>query len=331
MIHGIPFAVPAKFSADMANGAVYRIGALLKEQGTGKIVAHVQETGMAQQVLSGLMGFPFSPLNTLNLASTAYTNVQLNQLKIMVEGLQILQYANLGVAIAGIGVSVAGFAMITSRLKGIEGQITHLAESMRQSFQDLFDRELRSHFSHVYVLFEKAETAGALSNPTNELVSVASQLTDESGFFRNEIIHLLEQKQFDADLFTSLVRSLALCNAGRVECLLLANELTAAHCAADMIGRHYRDLFDDLVPTYLATKQIARPNEQNKTSYSRLREEQPKMKYLVQGLRDVTEAALTKPLLIESLMEQKINGRDYIMSLRNEKQHPLLLLEHIAA
>lgn len=132
----------------------------MKEQGTGKIVAHVQETGMAQQVLSGLMGFPFSPLNTLNLASAAYTNVQLNQLKIMVEGLQILQYANLGVAIAGIGVSVAGFAMITSRLKGIEGQITHLAESMRQSFQDLFDRELRSHFSHVYVLFEKAETAG---------------------------------------------------------------------------------------------------------------------------------------------------------------------------
>ena len=88
----IPFSIPTEFVASLAEGNLIRVGTILKETGTGRIVAHLQETGIAQQLLSGIGGSPFLPLIALNLASSGYANVQLGQLKTMVQGLQSLQY-----------------------------------------------------------------------------------------------------------------------------------------------------------------------------------------------------------------------------------------------
>lgn len=247
MINSIPFSIPAEFAVGLSDGSLIRIGTLLKESATGKIVAHVQETGLAQQLLSGI-GIPhFSPLTAasecLNLASSGYANVQLAQLKTMVEGLQTLQFANLGISVAGIGVSAIGFAMINKRLKGIEDQISDLDKKIDRHFQGLFDFQMRQHYSRVSALFEKAELAYTLTNSSDEWRGIASQLADESGFFRGEIVYLLEQNTFDADLFTALVRSIALCNAGRIACLLSANELPAAYNVANIIGQNYKEIF----------------------------------------------------------------------------------------
>ncbi len=322
----IPFSIPTEFVASLAEGNLIRVGTILKETGTGRIVAHLQETGIAQQLLSGIGGSPFLPLIALNLASSGYANVQLGQLKTMVQGLQSLQYLNLGVSIAGIGVSVIGFAMMNKRLKNIEGQIANLDEKLDQHFQVLFERELRRHYSQVYVLIDKADLAHSLTNSSAEWRSVASQLADESGYFLGEIGHLLKQVIFDTDLFTSLIRSLALCNAARIECLLLASELPAAHKAASVIGQNYKVLFDDMSPVQLASKVLPEHSVSNDYDYSRLCRNQLDMKALVQGVRDVTDAALTKPFLIETLIEKGIAGHDFILALREEKEHPLLLL-----
>ena len=58
----IPFEVPEKFAADLRSGNLIRIGALLRNARTGQIVAHLQETGVAQQALNSAGSLPFSPL-----------------------------------------------------------------------------------------------------------------------------------------------------------------------------------------------------------------------------------------------------------------------------
>jgi hypothetical protein len=201
----------------------------------------------------------------------------------------------------------------------------NLNENLDQHFQASIERELRQHYSHMYVLIEKADLASLLTNSSAEWRSVSSQLADESGFFLGEIAHLLKQDTFDKDLFTSLIRSLALCNAARIECLLLASELQAAHQAASVIGKNYRTLFDDMSPIQLAKKGFPGSSEHG---YSSLRRNQLEIKDLVQGVRDVTDAAITKPFLIETLIEKGISGYDFISALKKEKEHPLLLLRH---
>ncbi len=329
MINSTLFSTPTEYTARLAAGELIRFGTLLKDSSTGRIVAHIQETGIGQQLLSGVAGAPFSPLmNVANLASSLYANKQLNQLKKMVEGLQSLQYINLGVSIAGIGISAIGFAMMNEKLKSIEGQIANLDEKLDQHFQALFERELRKHYSQTQVLIEKADLAHSLTNSSDEWRSVASHLADESGYFLGEISHFLKQTTFDTDLFTSLVRSLALCNAARIECLLLAGELPVAHKAASIIGENYRELFDDMSPVRLASKLSPEHSGLNEQGYSRLRQNQLEVKALVQGVRDVSDAALTKPFLIETLIEKGVAGHDFILALKEEKEHPLLLLRH---
>jgi hypothetical protein len=62
----IPFEIPAKFAGDIANGTLIRFGALLKDSNSGNIVAHLQETGVAESLMRGAL----SPLTALNSVSS---------------------------------------------------------------------------------------------------------------------------------------------------------------------------------------------------------------------------------------------------------------------
>ena len=334
MIDKILFTIPPEFVSRLTSGNLIRIGTLLKESGTGRIVGHIQETGITQHLFNGIRYSAFPPLAAIDAGakifttvSSVYSNVQLHQLKKLVEGLQSLQYLNLGVAITGIGVSVIGFAIMNSKLKNIETSLTQLSSKLDSHFQNLLERDLRKHYSHVYTLLEKSELAHKLTSPTSEWLNVASQLADESGFFRGEIVHLLSSNTFNIDLFASLLKSLSICNAARIECLMLANELHAAHDLSTNIGHNYSVLFDDMSPIKLANTITIDHHASHKTKDNTvLRNNQLQMKDLIQGVRDITDAALTKPMLIENIIEQGISGHEFISALKNEKEHPLLLV-----
>ena len=55
-----------------------------------------------------------------NLGSSVWANVQLQQVKALLSGLQFLTGAALAASVAGVGVSVAGFALVLRRLEGVE-------------------------------------------------------------------------------------------------------------------------------------------------------------------------------------------------------------------
>ena len=334
MIDKILFTIPPEFVSRLTSGNLIRIGTLLKESGTGRIVGHIQETGITQHLFNGIRYSAFPPLaaidagaKILTTVSSVYSNVQLHQLKKLVEGMQSLQYLNLGVAITGIGVSVIGFAIMNSKLKNIESSLTQLSSKLDSHFQNLLERDLRKHYSHVYTLLEKSELAYKLTNPASEWLNIASQLADESGFFRGEVAHLLAGNSFNIDLFTSLLKSLSICNASRIECLMLANELHAAQDLSVNIGQNYSVLFDDMNPIKLANMTTIDNSASHKNKDNTvLRNHQLQMKELVQGVRDITDAALTKPMLIENIIEQGISGHEFISMLKNEKENPLLLV-----
>lgn len=326
MIGSIPFSIPTEFAAGLADGSLIRIGTLLKESATGQIVAHVQETGVAQNLLQGISSTPFMAIGSLDLASSGLANFQLAQIKTLVEGLRVLQYTNLGVALAGIGVSVIGFSLINKRLKRIERQVSEMSARIEKHFSDLSQSLLRHHYYQVQTLFEMAGQALCLKTPDRELLTVASQLGIESGYFRGEVTYILGKDHFDPDLFLSLTRSYTLCNAGRLECLMLARELPAAKKVAQDVGSHYRSLFDPLVPNRIATNMLPVEERWLESSSHKLKSIQVEMSALVQGVRDATDAALTKPYLLDTLIEKDIDGYEYIRTLREETTNPIYLL-----
>jgi len=326
MFSSIPFEVPGAFASGLADGSLTRIGTLIKNTGTGRIIAHVQETGIGQQLVSGFVGSPFSPSSALNAGSSFVANAQLSQLKRMVEGLQILQYANLGVAVAGLGVSIVGFAVISMKLKKIEQSIEHLSQKIDLRFEEFYERQLRRDLSKIRGMFERIELAQRLSDPRIELHSVASSLTEASSTLRDQLEFRLSLNTFDEQLFSLLSQSMMLCDTARVEAYLLAEEFDSAHLAANNIAAVYSELFDDLSPYELAAKRQIEHSVARGKTLSELRRDRVGMQDLVAGVRDITDAAMTKPYLIETLEEQDISGSDYIKRLRSEREQPVLLL-----
>lgn len=115
-------------------------------------------------------------------------------------------------------------------------------------------------------------------------------------------------------------------NAARVEVLLAADEIDAAHKTSKVIAKTYQNLFDPLTPYDLTAKRHHILPSDNPSFQVFMKQDRHNMGNLVSCLRDVTDAAMTKPLLIETLDKKGIRGSDYITALRQEKEHPILLL-----
>lgn len=325
MIESIPFSIPAKFVSGIENGSLIRFGTIIKDTASGNIVAHLQETGIAQQVLSNtLVGGPFSPISAV---SSVGANVQLAAIKSMMETMQMLQFASLGATLVGVGVSVAGFKAMSTRFDQVQSQISAFADKVVLHFAEQKAREYRSHQSRVKSLLEQAELAYAYNNSASEWMRIAHDLADEAGFYQGEIEYLLSLDVFDDQQFKAFVQLYTMCNSARIKCLMLADELRAARDISKAISQQYNVLFDPLTPVTLA-KQSIRLSQITEQSYDHLlRQELLDTKHLVLSIREVQDSAATRPLMIDRLIDKNINGKAFFDRLESEKHEPILLLE----
>jgi len=324
----IPFIIPDVFSVGVASGKIIRFGTVLKDASSGQIIAHLQETGLGQKLLSGASTVPFSPLGAINLASSTYTNIQITQLKSMVSSLTMMNFATLGATLTGLGVSIVGFILIKKKLDALEKQIFDIKNQLDRNFKDIFEREIRTHYSSIQTLLNELQIAHTLRNPTNILMSISSRLAEESGYFKGELNYILEQEKFDKNIFQNFLQAMTTCNSVRLECFLLANELDTANASARQSGQELSFFSNKLEPNILTERTFGSNWKSGNVSSVVYRAKQQEMKNFVSGLRDATEVAETKPFLIDTLIKNDINGRDYIQSLQDERDRPLLILWH---
>lgn len=323
----ILYKIPEGLAAGINSGVYSRIGAIIKHSDTGRIVGHVQETGVAQQILSNFAGSPFSPVSAV---SSVVGNIQLSAITKMIETMQLLQYASIGVGIAGLGVSVAGFAIVNRKLNRIEQSVTSLSDRIDQHFQELHHRELRHVISKIKHLFEQSDIARTLDDWPTRFIDISQNLGEPSSMLRYEIGYLLTQDSYEEELFFLLLQPMLACDRSRVELLIEAGKYDTAYRLAENIGENYSQLFDSMSARQLLKRaENSRYFETKHTNPSRSTL-MTQMQRVTDGLRDITDRALTTPLLIESLDKYSIDGRLYFNRLRSETNETLLLfdLEH---
>jgi hypothetical protein len=326
MIGAIPFSIPAKFAAGLAEGSLMRFGTIIKNVDSGHIVAHVQETGLLQNLVGKTLEFPFSPISTV---SSLGGNMQLAVVTKMLASLQILQIANLGISLAGIGVSMVGFKMMNNRLDVIQSQMSALAQDMESQFFEVKEREFRLHQSYVNSLLSDAGTAllYSASNSQAEWLRVSSGLGLEASFYRGEVDHLLTLPHFNENVFRVLVQLYSICSTARIKCLLMADELPAARGVSEMTAKQYNLTFDHISPLTFAKQTMGREERVSRSYDTRLREKLPESKKLMNSLRDAQNSALCRPLLIDYLIEKGISGRIFLKQLDAESEEPIICLE----
>ncbi len=313
MLSKMVFEVPAQFAARFATGEIMRYGTILKDIGTGQIVGHLQETGIAQSVVSSLVSSLPTPVSLLsgvvNAGSGIYTAVQVRQLSLMMSTLQALQVASLGVSLVGVAVSVAGFAYMRQRFNALDSQLDQFTRTLHVNFEDQRKAALRAQMSRTKGLVQRAQQASALGAPQSEYADVAAALADQAAFFEGEVAFMLDtQAPVHAGLFWQLSQMLMLCNSVRLDCRIRTNELRHALVTAESIASGYQSLFEPLTPlSFDGTVQEGMAT--------------------IKVLRDASDSAASKPYLIDYLRTRQLRSEDYVSALDQEQDHPFLMLK----
>jgi len=308
----IPFDLPLRFLPGLASGDIVRYGAILKDAATGQILGHLQESGIAQSLMSQALSSAASPLSlassVLNTGTSLYTAIQVRQLKAMMETLQALQVATLGVSLVGVGVSVAGFLYMRQRFNNLDVRIDKLIDAVKAGFENLEKSGFRQQMSRTKSLVQRAELAKSMIDPPKEYKEVAAQLADQAAFFEGEIVFQIPARgPINHDTFWLLAQLWMLCNSVRVDCQIRANELLNAQHVSKRIACEYQGLFERIGPASFD----ADLSEGRAT---------------VKILRDATDSAHSKPFLLDYLRTRRIAGPAYIDSLEREKEQPMLVL-----
>jgi hypothetical protein len=312
MLSQILFDVPLRFVGGIAAGDVVRYGSILKDAGTGKILGHLQESGLAQSLLSQALSTTPTPLglisNTINAGASIYTATQVHQIKEMIGVLQGLQVATLGVSLVGLGVSVAGFMYMRKRFNHLDSRLDQLRDVIKEGFENLEKSGLRQQMSRTKSLVQRAELAKSLIDPLKEYREVAAHLADQAAYFEGEIVFQLSGKgSVIHEKFWLLAQLWMLCNSVRIDCLIRANELLNALRLSEKIALEYQGLFERVGPGSFDVDPSSGMNT-------------------VTFLRDATDSASSKPFLLDYLRTSRLDGPTYIESLEVEKDRPLLVL-----
>lgn len=125
----IQMQIPAQFLQAMASGAAQRYGCIIKDTVTGHILGHLKEVGTWAEMASCV---PLNPLTTaVQIGQWIDTRSQLSAIRQTLSQLQLISSVGAVASVAGLGVSVAGFAMILRRLERLEANANAAMERIR--------------------------------------------------------------------------------------------------------------------------------------------------------------------------------------------------------
>ncbi|WOX05957.1 hypothetical protein [Microbulbifer pacificus] len=317
----IPFDVPAKYIAGLEQGNLTRIGALIKDSSSGQIVAHVQETGVLGNLAhSGLC----SALSPLTAVSSVGSNIQLAQLKSMVEGLQVLQFANLGATVAGLGISCAGFAVLNNRIRKLQESLEGVAESILYAIGEMRASQVREHLAQVNFAVEEGALLEANGGGELEWHSVSQTLGRETQYYLGEVKYLLSRNEFEQESFEQFLELSCLAFKARLQAFFHMGRLDLAMGAAQKMSHDFNIVLDPVSPIALAKKL---PWTNSACAEQDLRKNLEGTRLLVQSVRDSQDCLASIPELIQTLTLRKINGAEYIRSAKSNLNDPVLILE----
>ena len=310
----IPFNIPAKFAAQYAACSIVRIGTLLKDANTGRIVGHLQETGLLQKTVQSLGGF--DPTGVTGVLSASQNLVILNKINNLQSGLsflQGLQSASLATSVIGVGVTAASTAIILNRLGQIDNAILNLKDEIRSLADVAIEREVRNLLADLQTELERLEELPYAKWPEARAQSSEEKLHR----LFNKVLELTvfisrsSQNNFDAKLFSVLISALALSASAGLKLLMWLGDV---EIAKQRIKRqlHKVDLLQREVPT-------------DRLSFMLTEQDPLSIKGLSGQIREIRHRFASLPFLLQALENGKIGSRDYLQEIEYNETSELLV------
>jgi hypothetical protein len=294
---------------------------------------------MLQTILNSVMSSGGNPLvGFANLGLGAASVIQNQQIKSRLAEVQSslallknLQIGTLAVSGLGLGVSVAGFAVMLKRLKGIEAHLGTIEAKIDHVTKARRSDEIRMIFADVGTQLDVVDTLSARSNKVSSAEAAEQSLATSAGRLESHFQQKSDTMQMgaittaDMDLLWSLAAAIRLCHEAGLRALYSIDELEAAKQLAERRAQRFLNLSQTLTPDALA--RLCGQSAQDTLSYAEARRlALPQAEVLVQGLRDSVASISSQSELAQNLITNKISGPAYLDDISDEKDAPLLIL-----
>ncbi len=284
-------AIPEQFLPAVHSGQVVRYGCILKDVTTGQIVGHLKELAGLSRRLSGI---PIHPLLT-GAATVAQagqwidTHMQLGQIRQALDHLQLVSSVGAVASVVGLGVSVAGFAIVWKRLQRLEQNLNRAMDQLGAEVQSLHLKIDLLSMAELTMASQQLDSAGHTDRPERE----AELLKDADRCFqkyRNYYYRLiLELEPLTRPALTlpqirELYGRFFVCVQGELEATFLLHDLaqwrhrhegiiqqlaqicdldaqTMLRCRVDALGLITQSELDNLKEQVLVTRDLCRESQ----------------------------------------------------------------------
>lgn len=308
-------------------------GAILKDSVTGQVVGHVQQTGMLSQMLSGAAGSPV--FQSLEMATSFVVDgtIQSNLAAISetLNVLQVLQIGSLAVSGVGLGVSIAGIALVIKRLNAIQEQLSVLEERIGAVTADRRSDDLRGLFADITSALDNVDTLTHRRHQTATAEAAQRQLANcprrlEVHFQTNaDRLDKGRVTAADLDILWSIAAAIRLCHEAGSRALFQIDELAAAAALTERQAQRFLDLSRPLSVDGPGRRMAA--ESVTATEFSAARQKAvPAAITLVQGLRESVAAIISQSALATDLAARQISGAAYLESVQQMNDVPLVYM-----
>lgn len=312
------FETPDKF----ANPVLYeRIGAMIHERASGNIVGHIQE-------LSGwglLSKMPIPSGNPLELVTDGVQVGQLHGIQQTLNAVQSLATVGAVASVATLGVSVAGFAAVLSKLKRIDGKLDRVLSEVARVRKLVEDLMIRADAVKSAELKQALEAVASANNYIDsrrnaDLISAIKDLKK----LRHYYGELLSNPQFCAF------------NTETIPVLLSVQERLVATCEGELFAefllgstpaaitvcwQHQKEVIDAIAwKTPKSLYQLAEQGDRDTGVYmvTSAKDRVAKVKAISDIRTESTARLASVPALATFLFDRNVSSRDYMQLLDDQ-------------
>ena len=322
------------------NSGQYKVfGSVIKNLATGKGVGFLQEA--APLASMAVNGASLSPIGAA--ADLGFGVVQVVQNEAIKSGiarledavgmLQGLGIANLALGATGIGVSIAGFAVMSAKIDGVKRAVHGLADQIGtvSAKIDALQRDaIDVDFAELKSLAKSFDEAWQLSDDaaTRRWHDVARGALSQQSRFElrtDRVLNGTPHHYLDADPFLDAV---SLASALRVASLAACNESLAAREAAADGAKSIERLTGGLGLADLSQGVLEKTTAQPGTLDWTLAQAtaNQSMRPIALKIRQREAAAITRAAPLIELEERAIRPREWLEAARSETNSPVLFM-----
>ncbi len=310
------FGIPAEFALQHDVGSVMRYGSILKDVKTGRIVAHLAETGAFQDAVSSVLSSGGNPVSMLTGVAGVVQNQQikgkLDALQSLMGTMQMTQIATLVSSVAGIGVTAISTAILMRRIEAVRTEVAGIGGRIDGLAKELSAKDLRRELADLKTALERLDSLGHRRDAESVAKDVEKDLHGLNGRFGEEMAHHAAQPKLDVEVIATLTASFSLSGTALVNALLWCDEMAEAERAATRQARTFAHLSQVLPGDRLLEAGGASAEGLSLT------------------LRELYARAATQPSLLRRVHAAEISGRAWLDMVRERDDAPLLVLQEAA-